>query len=80
LRPAASSSFMHEGGPTLGPFHCAASARGLIDPLRRVPAGGSERVDKQDYNDGSAENDRPVGDLNTSYRCCLVKPVHDLPP
>jgi hypothetical protein len=35
--------------------------------------------DEQDY-DGSAYNDRPIGNLNASYRCFLAEPFHDFPP
>ena len=36
-------------------------------------------VDDQDYNNG-AQYDHPIGNLNASYRCLLVKPFHDFPP
>jgi len=35
--------------------------------------------DEQDYDD-RAENDHPIGNLNTCYRCFLLEPFHCLPP
>jgi hypothetical protein len=35
--------------------------------------------DQQD-NDDRAENDHPIGNLNTRYRCFLLEPFHCLPP
>jgi hypothetical protein len=39
--------------------------------------------DEQDYDD-RAENDHPIGNLNTRYRCFLLEPFHaflpDRPP
>ena len=32
--------------------------------------------DEQTYNDGSTQNDHPIGNLNARYECSLVKPVH----
>jgi len=34
---------------------------------------------EQDYDD-RAENDHPIGNLNTRYRCFLLEPFHWLPP
>jgi hypothetical protein len=36
--------------------------------------------DEQDYNDGSTQNDQPIGNLNARYGCFLAKPVHHFPP
>ena len=35
--------------------------------------------DEQDYDD-CAENDQPIGNLNTCYRCFPLEPFHYLPP
>jgi hypothetical protein len=35
--------------------------------------------DEQDYDD-RAENDHPIGNLNTCHRCFLLEPFHCLPP
>jgi hypothetical protein len=35
--------------------------------------------DEQDYDD-RAENDHPIGNLNTCYRRFLLEPFHCLPP
>jgi hypothetical protein len=32
--------------------------------------------DEQTYNNGSTQNDHPIGNLNARYGCFLVKPVH----
>jgi hypothetical protein len=36
------------------------------------------RCDEQNYNDGSTQNDQPIGNLNARYGCFPVKPVHHL--
>jgi hypothetical protein len=35
--------------------------------------------DEQNYNDGSTQNDQPIGNLNARYGCFLAKPVHRIP-
>jgi hypothetical protein len=38
-----------------------------------------ETVDEQDYN-GGTQNDPPIGNLHSRYRCFPAKPFHGYPP
>jgi hypothetical protein len=38
------------------------------------------RIDEQNYDDGSHQNDQPIGNLNARYGCFSVNPAHRILP
>jgi hypothetical protein len=38
------------------------------------------RIDEQNYDDGSNQNDQPIGNLNARYGCFPVNPAHRVLP